>query len=104
MRCADYSFRGLRSYRRCALAAQQGQDERGRGEGEDRVETRERNAEERPLHRVAADQRRVHDRIARADRKRLVEGKSVSVRVDLGGRRIHTKKTKIQGHTNTIRT
>src|SRR3546814_15157786 len=32
----------------------------------------------------------VHDR--RADRKSVVEGKSVSVRVDLGGRRIIKKK------------
>src|SRR3546814_16085641 len=30
------------------------------------------------------------------DRKSVVEGKSVSVRVDLGGRRIHNKKNKIQ--------
>src|SRR3546814_12330566 len=33
------------------------------------------------------------------DRKSVVSGKSVSVRVDLGGRRIHKKKKK---HTNPI--
>src|SRR3546814_20695023 len=35
--------------------------------------------------------RRLRDRV-RADRKRVVSGKSVSVRVDLGGRRIIKKK------------
>src|SRR3546814_21121953 len=36
---------------------------------------------------------RDRDRAARRDRKSVVSGKSVSVRVDLGGRRIITKKT-----------
>src|SRR3546814_19697607 len=36
------------------------------------------------------------------DRKRVVKGKSVSVRVDLGGRRIHKKQKKINNDTNSI--
>src|SRR3546814_14134945 len=35
-----------------------------------------------------------HPEVRRSDRKSLVEGKSVSVRVELGGRRINKKKTK----------
>src|SRR3546814_11774915 len=35
------------------------------------------------------------------DRKSVVEGKSVSVRVDLGGRRIIKKKNKILNNNNT---
>src|SRR3546814_13455415 len=37
------------------------------------------------------------DWMQRSDRKSGVEGKGVSVRVDLGGRRINTKKKKIEG-------
>src|SRR3546814_10508590 len=37
------------------------------------------------------------------DRKSVVEGKSVSVRVDLGGRRIIKKKTKSSYHQGDIR-
>src|SRR3546814_12683183 len=41
---------------------------------------------------------------ARQDRKSVVEGKSVSVRVDLGGRRIIKKKNIIKKHKNPINT
>src|SRR3546814_18793186 len=40
-------------------------------------------------------------RSGRKDRKSVVEGKSVSVRVDLGGRRIIKKKKTIDKRTNT---
>src|SRR3546814_20064692 len=40
--------------------------------------------------------------VNRADRKSVVEGKSVSVRVDLGGRRIIKKKTDIQERMTNI--
>src|SRR3546814_15833821 len=44
-------------------------------------------------------------RIARAtDRKSVVSGKSVSVRVELGGRRIIKKKNKQKHRNNTLRT
>src|SRR3546814_18024283 len=39
------------------------------------------------------------DTQSKADRKSVVSGKSVSVRVDLGGRRIITKKKKINTRT-----
>src|SRR3546814_14908510 len=39
---------------------------------------------------------------ARLDRKRVVQGQSVSVRVDRGGRRINKKRKKLQ-HTNNNR-
>src|SRR3546814_13948304 len=39
-------------------------------------------------------------RPAGGDRKSVVEGKSVSVRVDLGGRRIIKKKIKQQNHSD----
>src|SRR3546814_15127616 len=43
-------------------------------------------------------------RLARADRKSVVEGKSVSVRVDPGGRRIiKNKKTKLPSSVRKIR-
>src|SRR3546814_19030031 len=42
--------------------------------------------------------RRASRAIDQADRKSVVEGKSVSVRVDLGGRRIIKKKLKIIVH------
>src|SRR3546814_19418633 len=46
---------------------------------------------------AAADERSKLSSHLRIDRKRVVEGKSVSVRVDLGGREIHkTKKKKPQ--------
>src|SRR3546814_16074433 len=42
-------------------------------------------------------------RAARADRKSVVSGKSVSVRVDLGGRRIIKKKNaSTHSHRNTL--
>src|SRR3546814_20750618 len=43
----------------------------------------------------------IFDRDARQDRKSVVEGKSVSVRVDLGGRRIIKKKIKTKTITAT---
>src|SRR3546814_13533025 len=49
-------------------------------------------AEDRPCPAAALHGSRRAARTAR-DRKRVVEGKSVSVRVDLGGRRIIKKKT-----------
>src|SRR3546814_18695304 len=58
----------------------------------------------RPARRLAPARPRC---AAHADRKSVVEGKSVSVRVDLGGRRIikknkkvkYTKQTKINSHS-----
>src|SRR3546814_6627098 len=41
-----------------------------------------------------------HEPAAELDRKSVVEGKSVSVRVDLGGRRIIKKQTKKQTNRN----
>src|SRR3546814_13403281 len=41
-------------------------------------------------------------RIDGADRKSVVEGKSVSVRVDLGGRRIIKKKNRVQSYIKSI--
>src|SRR3546814_20886732 len=50
------------------------------------------------------DDRRIDQRIhLRPDRKSVVEGKSVSVRVDLGGRRIIKKKYNNR-HSNEIST
>src|SRR3546814_12234508 len=40
--------------------------------------------------------------LASADRKSVVTGKSVSVRVDIGCRRINKKQIKIQQHTITF--
>src|SRR3546814_13137301 len=45
----------------------------------------------------------VQDRADRGDRKSVVEGKSVSVRVDLGGRRFMKKKKKIIQVRKTIK-
>src|SRR3546814_20575976 len=58
---------------------------------------------ERELH-LLADRIGARDDPARPDRKSVVSGKSVSVRVDLGGRRIIKKKTnkKNRSHTNTL--
>src|SRR3546814_20233210 len=44
-----------------------------------------------------------HDEDHRGDRKRVVWGQSVSVRVDLGGRRILKKKKEKQDNINYIR-
>src|SRR3546814_18742753 len=49
-------------------------------------------ARQRILARVAGGRRTVGVGFEEGDRKRVVEGKSVSVRVDLGGRRIIKKK------------
>src|SRR3546814_11510231 len=49
------------------------------------------------LHHIGVHSGTVADRanaLGQADRKSVVEGKSVSVRVDLGGRRIITQKNK----------
>src|SRR3546814_16363704 len=54
----------------------------------------------RPRGTVVGDDRR--RRVAAADRKSVVSGKSVSVRVDLGGRRILKKKN--HGDTSTRQT
>src|SRR3546814_14076816 len=43
-------------------------------------------------------------RLCRPDRKSVVEGKSVSVRVDLGGRRTHQKNTKTPTNSTTTHT
>src|SRR3546814_10595313 len=48
--------------------------------------------------RSSRPQRRAGSRQARSDRTSVVEGKSVSVRVDLGGRRIIKKKTQKSQH------
>src|SRR3546814_11874301 len=50
--------------------------------------------EDRLFDGVEALRQRALARPAAPDRKRVVEGKSVSVRVDLGGRRIIKKKKK----------
>src|SRR3546814_15408472 len=44
-----------------------------------------------------------HAVILAGDRKRVVEGKSVSVRVDIGGRRILKKKKETESYTYTKR-
>src|SRR3546814_13492914 len=49
-----------------------------------------------------AEHEAAHDRL-QADRKSVVEGKSVSVRVDLGGRRIIKKKDQTQMNKRTRR-
>src|SRR3546814_18241477 len=48
------------------------------------------------------ENRRQHAGIVAIDRKSVVEGKSVSVRVDLGGRRIIKKKKSIENHNQSI--
>src|SRR3546814_11048384 len=60
---------------------------------------RDRARADREQHPFAGSRRRSaadDHRARRADRKSVVEGKSVSVRVDLGGRRIIKKKKKEQ--------
>src|SRR3546814_13980354 len=48
------------------------------------------------------DRRRRSDQCRRRDRKSVVQGKSVSVRVDLGGRRIIKKKRDIKRITRLV--
>src|SRR3546814_20905475 len=53
-------------------------------------------------HRTVARRQDESVAVGPGDRKRAVEGKSVSVRVDLGGRRIITKKNKYPNTTTTM--
>src|SRR3546814_13248024 len=54
----------------------------------------------RAVDRQRFEERRVGEHGNRKDRKSVVKGKSVSVSVDLGGRRIFTQKIKEQLHKN----
>src|SRR3546814_12114323 len=69
----------------------QGRPARGDGTGMNR---KQRRAQEKIASKAVPGQPAMDP----ADRKSGVEGKSVSVRVDLGGTRIIQKKTKIRTH------